>query len=85
MVAILPKIVEIMLSEIITNLIQSVELVSVDNQNWTKSYFDKNLNESWLSYYVNTINRKNIIGKSQNQIEFDNKYYKEIAERANKL
>jgi hypothetical protein len=153
-------------TEIITSLIQTFELVSVDNQNWTKSYFDKNLNESWLSYYVNTsqngggqnilvklpiptteklieiaintkeedevlaacytliqneeigkvefrlalivalekisdrirqqkiikftslsnsINRKNIIGKSLNQIEFDNKYYKEITERANKL
>ena len=41
-------------TEIITNLIQTFELVSIDNKNWTKSYFDKNLNESWLSYYVNT-------------------------------
>lgn len=152
--------------KIIANLIETFELTSEDNQNWTKTYFEKNLNESWLSYYVNTsqngggknilvklpiptteklieiainskyedevlatcytltqneeiektefrlelitelekisdrirqqkiikftsllnsLNRKDVLGKSLNEIELDRKYYKEIAERATKL
>jgi hypothetical protein len=152
--------------KIIDKVIKTFELISEDNQNWTKTYFEKNLNESWLSYYVNTsqngggqnilvklpiptikklieiainakdedevfaacytltqneendktefrlelitelekisdrirqqkivkftsllnsLNRKDILGKSLNEIELDSKYYKEIAERATKL
>ena len=152
--------------KIIAKLIETFELTSEDNQNWTKTYFEKNLNESWLSYYVNTsqngggknilvklpiptteklieialnskyedevlatcytliqneeiektefrlelitelekisdrirqqkiikftsllnsLNRKDILGKSLNEIELDSKYYTEIAERATKL
>ena len=40
--------------KIITNIIKTFELISQDNRNWTKTYFEKNLNETWLSYYVNT-------------------------------
>lgn len=40
--------------KLIDNLISQFELVHTDNDNWTKTYLDKEKNETWLSYYVDT-------------------------------
>lgn len=38
--------------KLIDTLTTQFELVSTDNDNWTKTYLDQAKNEKWLSYYV---------------------------------
>ncbi len=38
--------------KLIDTLTTQFELVHTDNDNWTKTYLDKDKNEKWLSYYV---------------------------------
>src|SRR5690606_22055669 len=40
--------------EILENLVQQFELISADNDNWTKLYFAKSDNQKWLSFFPNS-------------------------------
>jgi hypothetical protein len=52
--------------ELIEKKVSQLELINIDNSKWTKTYFDKNENEKWLSYYVDSYQHGggyNILGK----------------------
>ena len=53
-------------SQLIERLVNQFSVISIDNDNWTKTFLDKTNNENWLSYYVDTAQHgggHNILGR----------------------